>query len=151
MATSKSAASMLANDNQDDEVVEYGNSAHTSTNGKAHEFFAVLLMAAPYAHMAHLQTRSFAEHMALDALYTGLPGLVDSLIESYQGKYGLVMDYPAPKTLPPLGNPVAMVTQLNKYVDENRANVSDDSEIQNSIDEIVTLLNSTTYKLKFLA
>lgn len=151
MATSKSAATMLAQDNQADEMVEYGNSAHTSTNGKAHEFFAVLLMAAPYAHMAHLQTRSLAEHMALGTLYQELPSLADSLIESYQGKYGLVIDYPAPAKLPPLGNPVAMVTHLNKYVDENRADVSDDSEIQNTIDEIVTLLNSTTYKLKFLA
>lgn len=150
MATSN-AASMLANDNDDDEVVEYGNSTQASTNQTAHEFFSVLLMAAPYAHMAHLQTRSYAEHMALGTLYEELPGLVDSVIESYQGKYGLVMDYPAPKQLPPLGNPVAMVTQLNKYIDEKRAEVSDDSEIQNDIDAIVSLLNSTTYKLKFLA
>lgn len=149
MATN--AARMLANDNPADEAVEYGNSNQTSTNKPAHEFFAVLLMAAPYAHMAHLQTRSFAEHMALGTLYEELPDLVDSLIESYQGKYGLVMDYPAPSKLPPLGNPVAMVTQLNLYVDQNREKVSDDSEIQNQIDEIVTLLNSTTYKLKFLA
>jgi hypothetical protein len=149
MATN--AARMLANDNPADEAVEYGNSNQTSTNKPAHEFFAVLLMAAPYAHMAHLQTRSFAEHMALGTLYEELPDLVDALIESYQGKYGLVMDYPAPSKLPPLGNPVAMVTQLNLYVDQNREKVSDDSEIQNAIDEIVTLLNSTTYKLKFLA
>lgn len=149
MATN--AARMLANDNPADEAVEYGNSNQTSTNKPAHEFFAVLLMAAPYAHMAHLQTRSFAEHMALGTLYEELPDLVDTLIESYQGKYGLVMDYPAPSKLPPLGNPVAMVTQLNLYVDQNRKKVSDDSEIQNTIDEIVTLLNSTTYKLKFLA
>lgn len=149
MATN--AARMLANDNPADEAVEYGNSNQTSTNKPAHEFFAVLLMAAPYAHMAHLQTRSFAEHMALGTLYEELPDLVDALIESYQGKYGLVMDYPAPAKLPPLGNPVAMVTQLNLYVDQNREKVSDDSEIQNAIDEIVTLLNSTTYKLKFLA
>lgn len=148
MATN--AARMLANDNPADEAVEYGNSNKTSTNKPAHEFFSVLLMAAPYAHMAHLQTRSFAEHMALDGLYSELPGLVDTLIESYQGKYGLVMDYPAPKALPPLGNPVAMVTQLNKYIDENREKVSDDSEIQNAIDEIVTLINTTTYKLKYL-
>lgn len=152
MATSKTAAGMLAgNDNPADEVVEYGNSTQASTNKAAHEFFAVLLMAAPYAHMAHLQTRSYAEHMALGTLYEELPELVDSLIESYQGKYGLVMDYPVPAKLPPLGNPVAMVTQLNKYIDDTRANVSDDSEIQNQIDEIVTLVNSTTYKLKFLA
>lgn len=144
------AASMLSGDNPADELVEYGNSTQVSDNAKAHEFFAVLLMAAPYAHMLHLQTRSYAEHMALGTLYESLPDLTDGLIESYQGKYGLVTNYPKP-ALPDLDNPVRMVVGLNKYVEESRADVSDDSEIQNQIDEIVTLLNTTTYKLKYLA
>lgn len=138
-------------DDPSDEAVEYGNSTHANDNADASEFFSVLLAAAPVAHMLHLQTRSFAEHMALDALYSELPGLTDTLIESYQGKYGIVMDYPMPPPLPVSKNPVAFVTGLNKYIDGQRAAVSDDSEIQNSIDEIVTLLDQTTYKLKFLA
>jgi hypothetical protein len=142
---------MLSGDNPADEAVEYGNSTHVNSNKTAAEFFMVLLQAAVVAHVLHLQTRSFSEHMALDALYTELPGLTDGLIESYQGKYGLVMDYPERPPLPSASNCVAFVTGLNKYVDQKRADVSDDSEIQNQIDEIVTLLNSTTYKLKFLA
>jgi hypothetical protein len=145
------AAAMLAGDNPADEEIEYGNGTQTSTNKVAHEFFYVLLMAAPHAHILHLQTRSIAEHLALNELYTGLPELTDTLIESYQGKYGLVMDYPANATMPTMSSPAAMVIALNKYVDEKRAGVSDDSEIQNAIDEIVTLLNQTTYKLKFLS
>jgi Family of unknown function (DUF5856) len=150
MATN--AAAMLAgNDNPADEAVEYGNSAQTNTNKKASEFFSVLLQAAVVAHILHLQARSFAEHMALDTLYSELPGLTDSLIESYQGKYGLVMDYPPKPPMPAATNCVAFVTGLNKYIDDVRLEVSDDSEHQNAIDEIVTLLNSTTYKLKFLS
>jgi len=149
MATN--AASMLAGDNPADEDVEYGNSTHANTNKVASEFFMVLLQAAVVAHVLHLQTRSFAEHMALDTLYTELPGLTDSLIEAYQGKYGLVMDYPPKPPLPASTNCVAFVTGLNKYIDDKRANVSDDSEHQNMIDEIVSLLDSTTYKLKFLS
>jgi hypothetical protein len=142
---------MLAGDNPADEDVEYGNSTHANTNKVASEFFMVLLQAAVVAHVLHLQTRSFAEHMALDTLYTELPGLTDSLIEAYQGKYGLVMDYPPKPPLPASTNCVAFVTGLNKYIDDKRANVSDDSEHQNMIDEIVSLLDSTTYKLKFLS
>ncbi len=139
MATSKPA-----------QVIEYGNSNEVSANAKAHEFFAVLLMAAPYAHMLHLQTRSYAEHMALGTFYEELPGLVDSLIESYQGCYGLVMDYPSPK-LPGLDNPAAMLMGLKDYIKANRKAVADEPQIQNEIDEIASLVDSTLYKLKFLA
>jgi hypothetical protein len=149
MATN--AAKMLAGDDQADEQIEYGNGTRMNTNKVAAEFFYVLLMAAPHAHMLHLQTRSVAEHLALNELYTELPERVDTLIESYQGKYGLVMDYPANATMPTMASPVAMVVALNKYIDEKRADVSDDSEHQNAIDEIVTLINQTAYKLKYLS
>lgn len=138
-------------DDPADEAVEYGSSTQVNTNPAAAELFLVLLHAATVAHILHLQTRSFAEHMALDELYKALPDLTDALIESYQGKYGLVMEYPAKPPMPPTDNCVRFVVGLNKYVDQVRAKVSDDSEIQNQIDEIVTQLNSTTYKLKFLS
>jgi hypothetical protein len=140
------ATSNPVNDNQ----VEYGNSTEASGNAKAHEFFAMLLMAAPYAHMLHLQTRSFAEHMALGTFYEELPKLVDQLIEAYQGCYGLVMDYPTPK-LPAMDNPTAMLMGLKAYIKSNRKAVADESEIQNLIDEVCQLVDSTLYKLKFLA
>jgi hypothetical protein len=73
------------------------------------------------------------------------------LIESYQGKYGIVENYPNQATMPPYNNALEFVVHLNKFVDDTRYLVCDDSEMQNAIDEIVTLLNSTTYKLKFLS
>lgn len=151
MATSKTAASMLSGDNPKDERAEYSTAENTNTNAKAAEFFMVLLLAAPMAHILHLQTRSFAEHMALDTLYSELPGLTDSLIEAYQGKYGIVEDYPKNATMPPYNGPLEFAVHLNQYIDETRYSVSDDSEHQNLIDEIVQLLDSTTYKLKFLS
>jgi hypothetical protein len=150
MATN--AAKMLAGqDNPADEEIEYGNATQMNTNSVASEFFMVLLHAATVAHILHLQTRSFAEHMALNTLYSELPELVDQLIEAYQGKYGLVMDYPPKPPMPASTNCVAFVVGLNKYVDDKRMDVSDDSEHQNLIDEIVQLLDSTTYKLKYLS
>lgn len=150
MATNN-AAKMLSGDNPKDEAKEYSTAENTSTNPKAAEFFMTLLMAAPMAHILHLQTRSFAEHMALDTLYKELPDLVDGLIESYQGKYGIVDQYPNQANMPQYGNALEFAVHLNKYVDDTRYLVCDDSEMQNDIDGIVSLLNSTTYKLKFLS
>ena len=106
---------MATRDNPADEIVEYGNSAQESNNKKATMLFSGLLFGAVYAHMLHLSTRSYAEHKALDELYTELPGLVDSLVESYQGKYGIVTDWPElPK------NCVGFVTELKKLGDTSR-------------------------------
>lgn len=137
------------NDNDEDNF--YGASSQVSSNPVAHEFFFVLLQAAPIAHILHLQTRSFAEHMALDEFYKELPGLVDDLIENYQGKYGIVNDYPTQAKLPDAGNPMKLIHGLSVYIHQTRDHVARDSEIQNLIDEIQSLVNSTMYKLKFLS
>ena len=133
------------------ELVEYGNSSQVSSNVTAHEFFYVLMQAGVYAQILHRQTRSFAEHMALGEFYDSLGDLVDTLIESYQGCYGLVMDYPLDAKMPPLNNPVAMLSGLGDYVKAKRKAVADESQFQNQIDEIATLIDSTLYKLKFLS
>jgi hypothetical protein len=39
---------------------------------------------------------------------------------------------------------------LQSFVTEARQDLPQDSELQNIIDEIADLINSTTYKLKFL-
>ena len=121
----------------------------SSGNPVAAEFFATLLHAATSAHILHLQTRSYAQHKALDDFYSELPGLVDSLIESYQGKYGLVLDYPSGYQVP-TSTPQEFVSALSDYVIAARQQVASDSELQNEIDSIQTLINSTLYKLAFL-
>ena len=101
------------------------------------------------AHIRHLQTHSYAEHKALDEFYNELPDLVDSLIESYQGKYGRVLDYPSGYQVP-VATPQEFVSNLGDYVMATRQAVAADSELQNDIDAIQTLINSTQYKLTFL-
>lgn len=132
-------------------ATEYGNSDEVSNNQVAAEFIASLLAAAPLAHILHLQTRSFAEHMALGTLYEELPEKVDALAEAYQGLHGLITDYPAPAFNKAGGNPVEFVQSVTDYVRNERAKVATESELQNLIDEIAELLDSTLYKLKFLA
>lgn len=39
----------------------------------------------------HWQTSTYARHMAYDKFYNDMDDLVDSFIETYQGKYGRIM------------------------------------------------------------
>ena len=121
-----------------------------SANPAAAEFFMTLLHAATSGHVLHLQTRSYAQHKALDDFYSGMPDLVDGVIEAYQGKYGLVLDYPSGYVVP-MGLPIDFVSSLGDFVTANRLNIGDDSELQNLVDGVMELIDSTIYKLRFLA
>ena len=113
------------------------------------EFMMVLLHAATNTHILHLQSRSYAEHQALGTFYQELPDLVDALIESIQGKTGDIIEYPTEYYAPaPTG--LEELEELSEYVVGNRNLLPQDSEIQNQVDEIQSLINSTLYKLRFL-
>ncbi len=100
------------------------------------------------AHKLHLQTQSYAQHMALGAFYEGITSLVDSYAESWQGRYGVIAAYP---TIPEsAADPLALIINLREFIDNTRVNCGTTSELQNDIDAIVTLCNSTIYKLQNL-
>lgn len=104
------------------------------------------------AHVFHLQTTSFAEHKALNDYYDGIVDLVDGLVESYQGKYGVLRGYS--------NYPLMEYTDKNQVITyfealyskiETLRQGNNDSYIQNQIDGIVELVQSTLYKLKCLS
>ena len=103
------------------------------------------------AHVFHLQTQSFAEHKALNDYYDGVVDLFDGIVESYQGKYGIIKNYKAFKIEQYKNNKktISYFERLLDIIDENRDSV-EDSYIQNQIDTVQELINSTVYKLKFL-
>ena len=116
------------------------------------KMISLLLGSQTQAHVYHLQTKSFAEHMALNGYYDNIIDLVDGLIESYQGKNGIIDKY----TSFELNNykskkeTINYFTALQKNVDSLREDV-DDSYIQNQIDTVTELIQSTIYKLSYLA
>jgi hypothetical protein len=113
-------------------------------------FIMRLFHARTAAHILHLKTRSFAAHKALNEFYDALPDLADTLAETYQGQYGLIDEFP-PRYIPQ-SEPLDMLDGLRAYIQENRCCACDkkDTHLQNIIDEIVALIDQTTYKLKFL-
>jgi Family of unknown function (DUF5856) len=100
------------------------------------------------AHVQHLKTKSYAQHVALQGFYDGLPDLVDQLVEAYQGEYGLIEDYP--KKFVWFDSPQEMLQDLVSWIEDHRDEVCDETYCQNTIDEIVSLIRSTQYKLKYL-
>ena len=103
------------------------------------------------AHVFHLQTKSFAEHKALNDYYDGVVGLFDGIVESYQGKYGIIKNFKSFKIEQYKNSKktISYFERLLDVIDENRDSV-EDSFIQNQIDTIQELINSTLYKLRFL-
>jgi hypothetical protein len=110
-----------------------------------------LLHSVTNAHILHLTTRSYAEHQALGTFYSEIGDLVDSFVEAFQGKYGLLHDFIADYKLP--GNdPVAYLESLKVEVETLRRapQFPQDAELQNEVDNIANLINSTLYKVRFL-
>jgi hypothetical protein len=119
---------------------------------KCADFVGMLFLARDVAHSAHLNTRSYAKHIALNEFYDGVIDHADKFAEAYQGKYGLI----GPITLMSAKKTNNVVEFLEGQVDElmeMRYKVVDKdcTPIQNIIDEILGLYYTTLYKLKFLA
>ena len=103
------------------------------------------------AHIAHLTTRSYAAHKALNEFYDEIIDLADAFAEAAQGRGGVLLVYPVCAPHGTHKDPSSAVLELREWIDDNRADCCDESELQNLIDEIVGLCDGTLYKLKFLA
>ena len=113
-------------------------------------FIGTLMQSRNQAHIYHLQTNSFAAHLALQAYYEGIVDLIDGLVESYQGRYGILRGYTMANQIKEDDNALMYFEGLSKFVEMIRTKVPQDSYIQNEIDNVVNLIESTKYKLKFL-
>lgn len=116
------------------------------------EFVGMLFLARDVAHSVHLNTRSYAKHVALNEFYDSIVDLADKFAEAYQGKYGLI----GPIALMSAKKTSNIIEFLEGQVDdltEMRYKVVDKecTPLQNIIDEIMGQYYSTLYKLKFLA
>lgn len=111
-------------------------------------FIAVMLHSATIAHFQHLATDSYAKHKALQKYYESIVDLVDTFAESYQGKYEQIKKYP--NDFHGEKEPVKYFEGLKDFVEDSREHLPKDTELQNIVDEIADLINSTLYKLRFL-
>lgn len=118
------------------------------SNSIASEFFARCRALATTTHFAHLSTDSFSEHTALATFYEEIVETVDKFCEAYIGLYGKFI------TLPPIAPEMKVavdaIIELRDWITKNRSLITDDTSMQNIIDESVELCNTTIYKLQKL-
>lgn len=118
--------------------------------------FSDLLESRTVMHRYHLAvkgTGSYATHKALNEYYDEVGDLVDSVIESYQGVAESLVALKASNKSPVLTTNYEAIEYLRElYSDITKfQSTCNYSEINNDLDTIKTLINSTKYKLIYLS
>jgi len=106
-------------------------------------------------HKLHLKVTgpgSDAAHRALGAFYDGMPGLVDSVVEQYQGAREKLLDIPEVATYT-CRTPMEAVSHLKEVYNQvtDLQKLMPFSEVTNQLDEVKSLIAATKYKLLFLS
>lgn len=121
------------------------------------DLISCLFTATAQIHIFHLQVvgeGSYATHNALNKLYDDIPDYIDGLVETIQGKkqailkgykLGVVEDFKSSSQVIEYNN--KLISELNTY----RSQLPFEwDNIDNQIQTLIDLLESTNYKLKFL-
>lgn len=103
----------------------------------------------------HWQTESYAEHKTFGKVYDSLDGLIDKLVETYQGKHGRVKF----KTPIDMGlvniDEISVMDVLDEFCEYLTVTFtaivdpSKDSDLLNIRDEILSVINTAKYLLTF--
>ena len=100
------------------------------------------------AHIAHLLTTSYAQHIALDGFYSGLVDLTDRYAEVAMGAEGRFKSIPNVAT--PTGDIVDILEDYRALVLEEIEEDNTSPAKVNILTDIEELTLSTLYKLKNL-
>ena len=111
-------------------------------------FAATLLHSSTNTHFFHWVTNSYSQHKALGNYYDEIVELTDDLLEAYMGCYEQIKSFPSTYHQPK--EPTKYLESLKSFVDDARKDLPQETQLQNIIDEIAQLIDSTLYKLKNL-
>lgn len=112
------------------------------------QFIADSMALRTAAHLAHLSSESYAQHVALGDFYDALLPLVDQYAEVYMGTDGRIAAFP-PAELPS-GNPIAMLTAYGAKIDAELVEDGKNQALANILAELQALASQTIYKLRYL-
>jgi len=103
----------------------------------------------------HWKTNSYSQHIATDTLYADLNASIDQFVEIMLGKEGSRVNLTGQKNIPLLDytNVNDFKKEIEKYkkflIDMSFVNITNNSDLLNTRDEILGLLNKFTYLLTF--
>lgn len=112
---------------------------------------AIMFLSREVAHRAHLNTKSYAQHKALNSFYETIIDNADDIAEAYQGRHGLIGKIPM-LTEEATGDIADILERHLSMLEKIRHTAVDksDTAIQNLIDNAVETYLSTLYKLRNL-
>lgn len=127
----------------------------TETLDNLREFFSMLLGSKLVSHIHHLQCRgegSFAKHKALEEFYEGANEIADTIIETYQGYSEELAKYNSEDLTYGLDmETLDYLKTLRQAIEDGRKLPQlEASNLQNEIDNFITLIDQTVYKITFL-
>lgn len=114
------------------------------------ELVAQTFAARNAAQREHWATKSYAKHEALGAFYEGLPEIIDGIVESYQGQKGLI-ELDGQFVTPSVKDCCDFLIKQREWIGKHRTQIADGcTDVANQIDTLLSLYNSTIYKLENL-
>jgi len=119
------------------------------------KFFSKLFESREMAHIYHLQVNgdmgSHAKHTALGEYYDSVLGLIDDLIETYQGQFGIIEEYDVIDTKDTKSkDTIEYFNEVARFVKEERKCINvEETHLHSIIDDVVVLVYKTLYKLKY--
>lgn len=120
------------------------------------KLISTLLESRTQAHVFHWQTKgpgSYAMHIALQSYYEPLTDMIDTLVETYQGKHGIITGYTSPATFTDFekSSVVKYFKALAVFVDRAYNKIEPaDTNIINQLDNFKDLIDQTLYRLENL-
>lgn len=108
-----------------------------------------LLESRTVTHLYHLSTSSYAKHVALEEYYTEIVNLIDEIVETYQGKYG-IMKLELTSNFKNDISSIEYFESLAQFTEYIRSELPQDNFLQHQYDDVETLIYKTLYKLKYL-
>jgi DNA-binding ferritin-like protein len=118
---------------------------------------STLMASRDQAHIFHWQTAgpgSYAAHKALQKYYNAIPDMIDSLVEAYQGKHGIVKGYESAERFDEYSTETTIkyFKALATYIERVYAKFpKEDTNIINQLDDFKDLIYTTIYKLENLS
>lgn len=111
-----------------------------------------LLFMVARSHFWHLQTKSYEAHKALDDFYDELQDLVDAVIEAGINLYGQLLPTNNEYYFDGVNNALGALTTFKEMCVcfHETCSKKEQIGITNPLEDIITLCDSTLYKLKYL-
>jgi hypothetical protein len=118
------------------------------------QLVALVFCARNEAHLAHWNTDSLSEHLALNEFYDDVLGPLDELVEGYTAAFGKIgTELPEDEADEESEKPIlARLKEQTNWINKNRSKVCRNvSALENIVDELSGVYLKAIYKLENLS